>query len=199
MAARFEDPGIQARAFAPLALDVIVARGDLDPTWPAAFRRWYPAETDLRGHDARLGRLHAVAHGADLPGAFGSRPDVDPGTMLALAAERLVAPTGHVLDQQEDDRLAQGIARTLNRPEPTEAEALRRPDPVEAALAAWWAPGAHDGGAPLERPAHPADAVPPRRRRRTAPDRRPRPVRTRHAEPLKRHLAQVLPLVFQAA
>ncbi|MEU9858817.1 DUF2785 domain-containing protein [Streptomyces sp. NPDC047974] len=94
MAARFDDPEIQARAFAPLVLDMIVARGDFDPAWLAAFRRWYPAETDLRDHDPRLGWLHAVAHGADLLGAFGSHPDVEPGAMLALAAERLVAPTG---------------------------------------------------------------------------------------------------------
>ncbi|MFH9959477.1 DUF2785 domain-containing protein [Streptomyces roseolus] len=140
-AARSDDPEIRARAFAPLVLDVIVARGGLDPTRLAAFRRWYPAETDLRGHDARLGRLHAVAHGADLLGSFGSPPDVDPSALLALAAERLAAPTDHVLDRQEDARPARGIARTPNRPEPIEAESLRRPDPVEAAFAAGRPPG----------------------------------------------------------
>ncbi|WP_218153210.1 MULTISPECIES: hypothetical protein [unclassified Streptomyces] len=55
MADRFEDPEVQARAFAPLVLDMIVRRGDLDPAWTAAFRRWYPAEEDLRGHDPEVG------------------------------------------------------------------------------------------------------------------------------------------------
>ncbi|UUN29852.1 hypothetical protein [Streptomyces sp. FIT100] len=49
MAGRFTDPAIQARAFAPLVLDMIVGRGDYDPAWQAAFTRWFPAEEDLRG------------------------------------------------------------------------------------------------------------------------------------------------------
>ncbi|MFF7816244.1 DUF2785 domain-containing protein [Streptomyces sp. NPDC007945] len=200
MAARFGDPEVQARTFAPLVLDMIVARGDFDPAWLAAFRRWYPAETDLRGHDARLGWLHAVAHGADLLGTFGSHPEVDPGGMLALAAERLVAPTDHVFDQQEDDRLAQGIARTLNRPELTEAEALRWLEPVEAAFAAGRPPGVPTTAA------HVSNAMRTLRMLYLLADVgvRPRtggpgPVRTPHAEPLKRRLAEVLSLVFQMA
>jgi hypothetical protein len=43
----------------------------------AAFADWYPAETDLRGYNPELGWLHAVAHGADLLGAFGQHPGVD--------------------------------------------------------------------------------------------------------------------------
>ncbi|GGY46737.1 hypothetical protein [Streptomyces omiyaensis] len=38
-AGRFEGPGIQAHAFAPLVLDALVARDDRDPTWGEAFRR----------------------------------------------------------------------------------------------------------------------------------------------------------------
>ncbi|MER5736736.1 DUF2785 domain-containing protein [Streptomyces sp. NPDC002262] len=200
MAARFDDPEIQARAFAPLVLDMIVGRGDFDPAWLAAFRRWYPAETDLRDHDPRLGWLHAVAHGADLLGAFGSHPDVDPNGMLGLAAERLLAPTGQVFAQQEDDRLAQGIARTLNRPELTRAEALRWLEPVEAAFAAGRPPGVPTTAA------HVSNAMRTLRTlyvladvgvrpRSGAPD----PVRPPHAEPLKRRLADVLALVFQTA
>ncbi|MFD6764110.1 hypothetical protein [Streptomyces roseolus] len=115
-------------------------------------------------------------------------------------------PTDHVLDRQEDARPARVIARTPNRPEPIEAESLRRPDPVEAAFAAGRPPGvprtaAHLSHAmrTLRMPYLLADAGVRPRTGAPTPDRRPDPVRTRHAEPLKRHLAQVLPLVFQAA
>ncbi|MCX5113235.1 DUF2785 domain-containing protein [Streptomyces sp. NBC_00378] len=171
MADRFDDPEIQARTFAPLVLDMIVGRGDFDPAWLAAFRRWFPAETDLRGYDPELGWLHAVAHGADLLGAFGLHPDVDPKEMLALAAERLVVPTDELFAQQEDDRLAQGVARTLTRPELSEAEAVGWLDAIETDFAAGRpARRPHRGRAHLQRHTHAADAVPPRRHRR--PDRR---------------------------
>ncbi|MEU1229392.1 DUF2785 domain-containing protein [Streptomyces sp. NPDC005828] len=63
----------------------------------------------------------AVAHGADLLGAFGLHPEADPKEMLASATEWLVVPTDELFAQQEDDRFAQGIARTLTRPELSEA------------------------------------------------------------------------------
>ncbi|MCX5198588.1 DUF2785 domain-containing protein [Streptomyces sp. NBC_00249] len=116
MAARLSHQEVQARTFAPLVLDMLVTRGDFRPGWADAFERWYPAEEDLRGHDEKLGWLHAVAHGADLLGTFGLRPEVDPARMLRLAAARLTAPTGSVWDQLEDDRLARAVARVLTRP-----------------------------------------------------------------------------------
>ncbi|MFJ9695539.1 DUF2785 domain-containing protein [Kitasatospora sp. NPDC101183] len=124
MAARFADPRTEARTFVPLVLAVLVRAGDFRPGWVDAFERWYPAETDLRGHDETLGRFHAVAHGADLLGDFGLRPEVAPTRMPDLAAARLTAPTGHVLDQVEDDRLANAIALVLTRAELTEGEAV---------------------------------------------------------------------------
>ncbi|MFG1741609.1 DUF2785 domain-containing protein [Micromonospora chalcea] len=136
MAERFTDPEIQARTFAPLVLDMIVSRGDLDPAWLAAFRAWYPAETDLRGYDAKLGWLHAVAHGADLLATFGRHPSVDPAGMLDLAAARLVAPTEHLFAEQEDDRLARAIALVLARPGLSRADALAWLEPVAAGYAA---------------------------------------------------------------
>ena len=136
MAERFTDPEIQARTFAPLVLDMIVSRGDLDPAWLAAFSAWYPAETDLRGYDATLGWLHAVAHGADLLATFGRHPSVDPASMLDLAAARLVAPTGHHFAEQEDDRLARAIALVLARPGLSGADALGWLEPVAARFAA---------------------------------------------------------------
>ncbi|MFH8727053.1 DUF2785 domain-containing protein [Streptomyces termitum] len=200
MAARFEDPEIEARTFAPLVLDMIVARGDHDPAWFDAFRRWYPAETDLRGYDPVRGWLHAVAHGADLLGTFGRHPDVDPCAVLALAADRLVAPTELVYAQQEDDRLAQGIARALTRPEPTEAEALAWLDPVEDLLAAGRPPGVPTTAA------HVSNALRTLRMLYLLADTGVRPdagapaaVRPPHAEALKRRLTEVLAPAFQTA
>ncbi|MFB7513241.1 DUF2785 domain-containing protein [Streptomyces sp. NPDC056144] len=124
MAARFTHPRAEARTFAPLVLDMLVNGGDLKAGWVDAFEAWYPAESDLRGHDATIGWLHAVAHGADLLATLGLHPDVDPARMLALAAARLTTPTDHVLDQLEDDRLARAVARVLTRADLTEADSV---------------------------------------------------------------------------
>ncbi|MFJ5923728.1 DUF2785 domain-containing protein [Kitasatospora sp. NPDC092948] len=136
MAARFEDPEIQARTFAPLVLARLVRAGTLRAEWLAAFARWYPAESDLRGHHPELGWLHAVAHGADLLAAFGQHPDVRPEPLLSLGAARLLAPTGHVFDAMEDDRLGFALALTLTRPELTERRAVGWLDPVAEVFAA---------------------------------------------------------------
>ncbi|MEU7070795.1 DUF2785 domain-containing protein [Streptomyces narbonensis] len=123
MAARFDDPEIQARTFAPLVLDMLVSKGELKAEWVDAFARWYPAEKDLRGRDEKLGWLHAVAHGADLLDRLGRHAEVEPVRMLELAAARLTAPTAHVWDQLEDDRLARAVARVLTRPDLSERDA----------------------------------------------------------------------------
>ncbi|MFC7219219.1 DUF2785 domain-containing protein [Streptomyces polyrhachis] len=198
MAERFADPAIQARAFAPLVLDMIVARGDVDPAWVDAFARWYPAEEDLRGWDERLGWLHAVAHGADLLGSLGLHRDVDPVAMLDLAAARLTAPTGHLFDQQEDDRLAQALARTLTRPELSEEQAVAWLDAVEADFAKGRPPGVPTTAA------HTSNAMRTLRALYVLADtgvtgRRGGPVlAVRHAEAVKARLREVLGLVFQA-
>ncbi|MEU1226720.1 DUF2785 domain-containing protein [Streptomyces sp. NPDC005828] len=136
MADRFLDPEIQARTFAPLVLDMLVAKGEFRAEWVEAFARWYPAEEDLRGYDEKLGWLHAVAHGADLLDRFGRHTEVDPVRMLELAAARLTAPTGHVLDQLEDDRLARAIARVLTRTDLGERDATGWLDAVDAEFGA---------------------------------------------------------------
>lgn len=135
MTARFDDPEIQARTFAPLVLAAIVKQGDYEPSWLAAFAKWYPAETDLRGYDPELGWLHAVAHGADLLRAFGRCPHVDPAPLLDLAATRLLAQTDYVFAHQEDDRLAFAIGQTLTRGELTEADAVGWLYPIAAEFA----------------------------------------------------------------
>ncbi|MBW5483722.1 DUF2785 domain-containing protein [Streptomyces bambusae] len=136
MAIRFSDREVQARTFAPLVLNMLVRAGDFRPAWVDAFAHWYVAETDLRGYDATLGWLHAVAHGADLLGTLGLRPEVEPGRMPALAAARLLVPADHVLDQQEDDRLATALGRLLRRPDLTEEDATAWLLPVEEAFRA---------------------------------------------------------------
>ncbi|MFJ6137049.1 DUF2785 domain-containing protein [Kitasatospora sp. NPDC092286] len=136
MAARLQDREIQARTFAPLVLDMLVEKGDFRAGWVDAFERWYPAETDLRGYDEKLGWLHAVAHGADLLDRFGRHPEVDPVRMLHLAATRLTTPTDHVLDQLEDDRLARAVARVLTRPDLSERDATTWLDPIGACFGA---------------------------------------------------------------
>lgn len=198
MADRFTDPEIEARTFAPLVLDMIVSRGDFDASWLTAFSHWYAAETDLRGYDDELGWLHAVAHGADLLGTFGLHPEVDPVGMLTLAAERLLAPTDQLFTQQEDDRLARAIARVLTRPGLTEAEATDWLAPIEADYAA-----GRTSGVPTTA-AHTSNSM---RTLRTlyvladvgvSAERGGPVVRPRHAEALKRRLAEVLSLVFQS-
>lgn len=136
MAARFADPEIQARTFAPLILDCVVSKGVLRPEWTAAFAAWFAAEEDLRGKDDELGWLHAVAHGADLLGAIAAHPEGDPVAMLELGAARLVAPTEFVWRDMEDERLSHALTRALARPELTEARAVGWLAPVAALFAA---------------------------------------------------------------
>jgi hypothetical protein len=147
MAARLGDKEIQARTFAALILGEVVDRDRVTglasdaavARWRDAFAAWYPAETDLRGWDERLGWLHAVAHGADVLAAFGRSPRLDRDALCGLldvARSRLLAPTGYVLHDQEDDRLGYALALLLSRPELRESDAAGWLKPVTAAFAA---------------------------------------------------------------
>ncbi|WP_051969759.1 DUF2785 domain-containing protein [Kitasatospora azatica] len=136
MAERFADPEVQARTFAPLILAALVKHGAYAPHWLSAFADWYLAEQDLRGYDAELGWLHAVAHGADLLGAFGVHSPADPVALLELGAARMVAPTAQVWDALEDDRLAYALAGILTGPGLTEAQSVGWLDRVAAMFAA---------------------------------------------------------------
>ncbi|WP_330300449.1 DUF2785 domain-containing protein [Streptomyces sp. NBC_00503] len=134
MAVRFTDQEIQARTFAPLVLTYLVRAGDFRPGWLDAFADWFVTETDLRGYDDTIGWLHAVAHGADLLGAFGLRLEADPRLLLRLAATRLLTPTDHVLEQQEDDRLAKALDIVLARQDLTEQTVTAWLEPVAQAF-----------------------------------------------------------------
>lgn len=146
MAGRLSGPDIWTRSFAALILDALVEYGTFEPGWVPPFVRWYAAETDQRGHDPELGWLHAVAHGADLLGTLGRQPEVDPGTMLDLAARRLVAPTDFVWRDAEDERLGHAIALTLTRPE------------LDAAASVQWVQTVEDGWASRD-PGPPSPSV----------------------------------------
>ncbi len=133
---RFQADEIQARSFAALVLDVIVATRDVcEPRWVDAFEQWYAAEQDLRGYDSELGWVHAVAHGADLLGDLGRRADVDPRRMLDLAAARMLAPADQVWRDQEHDRLALAIGKVLARQDLSADDASEWLDPVSVVVA----------------------------------------------------------------
>jgi Protein of unknown function (DUF2785) len=193
MTLRFDDPEIQARTFAPLILARIVEQGDYDPAWLAGFAEWYPAERDVRGYDPELGWLHAVAHGADLLGAFGRCPQADPVPLLDLAAARLLADTDYVFAHQEDDRLGYAIGLTLTRDELSQADAIGWLDPIAADFAA---------GEPGPVPAHASNSMRTLRFLYLLADRGLRldwdsaePVPLRHRDVLRDRLAGVLSLV----
>jgi hypothetical protein len=81
---------------------------------------------------------------------LGRCPQVDPASMLRLAAARLLAPTDYVLRDQEDDRLGYAIALTSTRQELTEAESVGWLDPVAADF---------EAGAPRPVPPHASNAM----------------------------------------
>ena len=124
----FSDAEIQARSFAALALADVVERDRLAPAlspaavrrWGQSFSAWYLGEDDLRGWDPKLGWLHAVAHGADALGAFGRSRHLgqsDLVALLALGGNRMLRPTDELFANQEEFRLAHGLALVLTRPE----------------------------------------------------------------------------------
>jgi hypothetical protein len=126
-----ESDEVQARSFAPLMMTWLVITGDRDRAVFDAVARWYPAESDTRGHDDRLGWLHAVAHGADYLGECARAGIATGPQVLDLLAARLLGP-GPAWRDQEDARIAHAAVLALGRC--TEAEAAAWLDPVIAAL-----------------------------------------------------------------
>jgi hypothetical protein len=138
---------IQARTFAAMILGWVVlrdARTGAVPAgrvlrWRDTFAAWWSGETDLRGWDADLGWLHAVAHGADTVRAFGRSPRLggsDLGGLLDLAVDRLLVDAGYLFAHGEDDRLAYALATVLSRPEVEAGPATAWLDRLDAALRA---------------------------------------------------------------
>ena len=135
MVARLTHPEPQARSFAPLVLAALARVGVVEQPWVAATCAWYAAEPDLRGHDPRLGWVHAAAHGADALGAFGRSGLTAPGPLLDALARRLVAATDTVFRDQEDDRIAHAAALVLADPRLGAGDAVGWLAPVAALLA----------------------------------------------------------------
>jgi len=104
---------VQARTFAPLILAWLVDAGDRDRDAFTAVGAWYPAESDTRGYDDRLGWLHAVAHGADYLGECARSGIATGAEVLNLLAQRMVGPGGAWRDQ-EDARVAHAAVVALS-------------------------------------------------------------------------------------
>jgi uncharacterized protein DUF2785 len=161
MAGMLAHPEIQARSFAALILAALVHRDTAAgvlaapdvPRWRDRFADWWLSETDLRGWDSQRGWLHAVAHGADVVGELGASPRLGGGDLaglLDLVCARLLAPTGELFAQQEDDRVALAVATVLARPELS-----------AAAATGWLAPVRRDfsSGEPGPVPAHASNTM----------------------------------------
>jgi Protein of unknown function (DUF2785) len=147
MTATLRHEEIQARTFAAMILGWVVLRdartgelsSDAVPGWYAGFAQWWLGESDLRGWDARLGWLHAVAHGADALRAFGRSPRLTVAglrDLLDLAVDRLLAETDCLFAQDEDGRLGYALSTVLTRTELSEAVAIGWLDRVQAAFEA---------------------------------------------------------------
>jgi hypothetical protein len=141
------DEAIQARTFSALVLGSIIERSNHNDLlsretllrWLDAFAYWYRSELDLRGWDEELGWLHAVAHGADVIGALAGSPDIqedDLVALLALAADRLLAPTSFVFREHEDERLGRATALILCRSELSNSGATVWLESIDVALSA---------------------------------------------------------------
>lgn len=122
---------VQARTFAPLMLAWLVDAGDRDREAFEAVARWYPAESDTRGYDDRLGWLHAVAHGADYLGECARTGIATGREVLDLLAARLIGP-GPAWRDQEDARVAHAAVAAMARC--AEEDAAAWLGPVTAAL-----------------------------------------------------------------
>ena len=127
-----EDPqpqGVLGRSYAALNLSILVAQ-DLRQGFlgEEQFERllaqamaYMEKEEDLRGWDPELGWLHSCAHTSDLLKFLGRHPRLDtPVEQAALAnslAQKIIAPSGKVFVDGEDERLANALLALLARPD----------------------------------------------------------------------------------
>lgn len=120
------DSAVQARSFGALLLALVTSRdnatGRADDAavrrWHEGVVRWYADEPDTRGHDATLGWLHAVAHGADAVGELAGSPRLGRADLVALLdvlVRRTTATTDQSWVQDEDDRVAVALMAVLQR------------------------------------------------------------------------------------
>jgi hypothetical protein len=114
------------RSFSARALAALIDRDSARRRVPAATvlawgdrgLAWLSAERDLRPHIPGAGRVHALAHGADLVGALARSRHLDEGGLMVLldtVAERLTNPSGPVFLDREEDRFAYATMSLLHR------------------------------------------------------------------------------------
>lgn len=114
------------RSFSALVLTEVLARDNQTRLltdervidWGDRAAAWLLRERDLRGHVPGRGWAHALAHGADLLGMLARSRHLSAAhltVLLDVLADRLLAPTQHVLSHGEDDRLAHAVMCVLHR------------------------------------------------------------------------------------
>lgn len=120
------DETVLRRSFSALILCEIINRDNnalllsAEPImrWGDEATSWFVREQDLRGWVHGRGWAHAVAHGADLLGAFGRSRHLarmELTVMLDVIADRLLAPTKYVWRHGEVERLAYTVMVILHR------------------------------------------------------------------------------------
>ena len=86
--------------------------------WGDRIASWLIRERDLRGFVPGKGWAHAVAHGADAIGELAraeAMGRLELTVLLDVLADRLLVPTGYLLVEGEDDRLAFATMQVLRR------------------------------------------------------------------------------------
>ena len=119
-------PSVLRRSYSASVLAEVVARDNvthgLHPTavltWADQAVGWFLGERDLRGWTPGLGWANAVAHGADIIGAFSASRHLGSDelrVLLDVIAERLSIPTPHRLAASDEQRLAYSTMSVLHR------------------------------------------------------------------------------------
>jgi hypothetical protein len=114
------------RSFSARALAAVIdrdtARRRVHPetilAWGDRGLAWLGAERDLRAHIPGVGRVHALAHGAELIGALARSRHLDEGGLMVLldaVADRLATPCESVFVSREEDRFAFATMSLLHR------------------------------------------------------------------------------------
>ena len=79
---------------------------------------YFLAERDLRGHEAGIGWMHAVAHGSDLLGVLALHDVLqiaDLQRILEAIATKVAPPTPHIYLYNEDQRMVRAVLWALQR------------------------------------------------------------------------------------
>jgi hypothetical protein len=144
------------RSFSARAVAAVIDRDTARPrvhpetilAWGDRGLAWLSTERDLRDRIPDAGRVHAIAHGADLVGALARSRHLDEGGLMVLldaVADRLLTPTEAVFVSREEDRLAYATMSLLHR----DVVDLSLLEPWVARLSETWA-GAWERGEPIQ-------------------------------------------------